>query len=180
MGVEETMSLSSNEIKEILEILDGSGWEEAQLTVGDTTLVVSNSGTLPTPAAPPPPPAAPAAAPVDSAAGGAVGGPISEEALATGGDGGSPAATGPAAESTGVVVEAPSVGVFWRSPEPGAAAFVEVGDAVEAGQTLCIVEVMKLMQHVAAEVAGTIAEIHVSNSEHVEYGTPLFSIAPAA
>lgn len=171
------MSLSSNEIKEILEILEGSGWEEAHLTVGDTTLVVSNSGTLPAPAAPPPP-AAPA--PVDSAAGGAVGGPISEEALASGGDGGSPAATGPAAESTGVVVEAPSVGVFWRSPEPGAAPFVEVGDAVEAGQTLCIVEVMKLMQHVAADVAGTIAEIHVANSEHVEYGTPLFSIAPAA
>jgi len=162
------MSLSSKEIKEILSILEGSGWDEAQVTVGDTTLTVSNSGSLPG-AAPAPPPAAPAPAPAAPA-----------EPAATNAPPAPAAAPEAAAEPSGHVVTAPSVGVFWRAPEPGAAPFVEVGDAVEEGQTLCIVEVMKLMQHVTAEVAGVVAEIHVENSEHVEFGTPLFSLEPAS
>ncbi|HVX32216.1 MAG TPA: biotin/lipoyl-containing protein, partial [Solirubrobacterales bacterium] len=88
-------------------------------------------------------------------------------------------AASPPDSPPGHVVASPSVGVFWRSPEPGATPFVDVGQAVEVGQTLCIVEVMKLMQHVVADVAGTIAAIHVENGDNVEFGTPLFSIDPA-
>ena len=73
---------------------------------------------------------------------------------------------------------APSVGVFWRAPEPGAAPFVEVGDRVTVGQELCIVEVMKLMHRVPAATAGTVTAIHVGNGDAVEFGTVLFSIEP--
>jgi biotin carboxyl carrier protein len=72
------------------------------------------------------------------------------------------------------------VGVFWRAPEPGAAPFVEQGAQVEVGQPLCIVEIMKLMQQVIADVAGVVTAIHVGNGEQVEFDTPLFSIAPAS
>lgn len=72
----------------------------------------------------------------------------------------------------------PTVGVFWRAPEPGAPAFVEVGQHVAAGDTLCIVEVMKLMSHVDAPVAGTVTEIHADNAMSVEHGAPLFTLLP--
>ena len=78
-----------------------------------------------------------------------------------------------------VRVSAPSVGVFWASPEPGAAPFVQVGDRVEAGQEMCIVEVMKLMNRVHAPIDGTVAAVHVANGEPVQYGSDLFSISPA-
>jgi acetyl-CoA carboxylase biotin carboxyl carrier protein len=84
----------------------------------------------------------------------------------------------PAAGGDGHTVRAPSVGIFWRAPEPGAQPFVEVGDVVEVGQTLCIVEVMKLMQHVSADVAGTVVAIHRQNGDQVEFDTPLIGIEP--
>jgi acetyl-CoA carboxylase biotin carboxyl carrier protein len=159
------MSLSSREIKEILAILEDSGWDEARVTIDDVVLAVSKNGPLslqPQGAAPAPPAAAAPAPPVAAAPAAA------------------PAAAAPSAgEPSGHVVSSPSVGVFWRSPEPGAPPFIEVGAEVTEGQTLCIVEVMKLMQHVAADTAGTITAIHVENSEHVEFGTPLFSIDPS-
>ena len=71
------------------------------------------------------------------------------------------------------------MGVFWRAPEPGAPPFVDVGTAVEAGQQLCIVEVMKLMTPVHADVAGTVSAIHVGNGDKVECGMPLLTIVPA-
>jgi len=78
----------------------------------------------------------------------------------------------------GTAVTAPSVGVFWRAPEPGAAPFVEVGTRVEAGQDMCIVEVMKLMNRVPAPCSGTVSHIHVGHGEAVEYGSSLFTIIP--
>ncbi|HEY7380754.1 MAG TPA: acetyl-CoA carboxylase biotin carboxyl carrier protein [Gaiella sp.] len=104
-----------------------------------------------------------------------------------------PSATGPttiavdddAAPSTepaggngaGVVrVESPMVGVFYRSPDPGAPPFVEVGDVVAAGQTLCLLEAMKLFNELKAEVDGRIRAIHVENAQAVEYGTLLFEL----
>jgi oxaloacetate decarboxylase alpha subunit len=75
-------------------------------------------------------------------------------------------------------VEAPMVGVFYRAPEPGAPPFVEVGDAVAAGQTLCILEAMKLMNEVKAEVEGVVRTIHVQNGQPVEYGQALFDLEP--
>jgi oxaloacetate decarboxylase (Na+ extruding) subunit alpha len=77
-----------------------------------------------------------------------------------------------------VRVESPMVGTFYRSPAPGAAAFVEEGDAVAAGQTLCILEAMKLMNEVKSEVEGIVHKIHVGNAEPVEYGQLLFELEP--
>jgi acetyl-CoA carboxylase biotin carboxyl carrier protein len=88
-----------------------------------------------------------------------------------------PAAT-PAAV-TGHRVTAPSVGLFWRSPKPGAPPFVEVGDEVGPDDTVCIVEVMKLMNHVRAGVAGTVLAVHPENGQMVEHGDPLFTVEPA-
>jgi len=76
-------------------------------------------------------------------------------------------------------IESPMLGVFYRAPSPGAPPFVDVGTHVEADTIVCLIEVMKMMNSVAAGVAGTIAEIHVENAEAVEYGQPLFRVDPA-
>jgi oxaloacetate decarboxylase alpha subunit len=82
-------------------------------------------------------------------------------------------------ESDGYVrVESPMVGTFYRSPQPGSPSFVEEGDAVEPGQTLCILEAMKLMNEVKAEIEGIVRRIHVGNAEPVEYGQLLFELEP--
>ncbi|MCW2724997.1 MAG: acetyl-CoA carboxylase, biotin carboxyl carrier protein [Frankiales bacterium] len=75
-------------------------------------------------------------------------------------------------------VPAPSPGIFWRAARPGAPPFAEVGDRVSAGDTLCIIELMKLMNHVAAPVAGTVVEAPVGNGQQVEQGDVLFRIRP--
>jgi oxaloacetate decarboxylase (Na+ extruding) subunit alpha len=87
----------------------------------------------------------------------------------------------PAEEPAGdgvVRVESPMVGVFYRAPNPGAPAFVDVGDMVVPGQTLCILEAMKLFNELKAEVGGTVSSIHVENAQPVEYGQLLFEIEP--
>jgi acetyl-CoA carboxylase biotin carboxyl carrier protein len=73
-------------------------------------------------------------------------------------------------------VVAPIPGIFWRSPRPGAPPYAEVGDRVEAGATLCIIEIMKLMSHVTAQQAGTVVEVLGRNGEPVELGQVLFRI----
>jgi oxaloacetate decarboxylase alpha subunit len=84
-----------------------------------------------------------------------------------------------AAGDDGVLrVESPMVGVFYRAPNPGAPAFVDVGDAVAPGQTLCLLEAMKLFNELKAEVGGTVKAIHVENAQPVEYGQLLFEIEP--
>ncbi len=92
-----------------------------------------------------------------------------------------PAATSAAAEAApeppkGNVVKSPMVGTFYRSPSPGAKAFVEVGQPVKPGDTLCIIEAMKLLNEIEAEVAGEVKEVLVENGQPVEYGQPLFVI----
>lgn len=77
-----------------------------------------------------------------------------------------------------VTVLAPSLGLFWRSPKPGAPPFVEIGDTVEPDSTVCIVEVMKLMNHVKAGSAGVVTAVHAGNGDMVEYGQPLLTITP--
>ena len=86
------------------------------------------------------------------------------------------AAPAPALEPTGHVVKSPMVGTFYRSPSPGAAAFVELGQAVKPGDTLCIIEAMKLLNEIEAEVGGVVKQILVENGQPVEYGQPLFVI----
>jgi oxaloacetate decarboxylase alpha subunit len=81
--------------------------------------------------------------------------------------------------SDGLVrVESPMVGTFYRSPQPGAPSFVEEGDPVEAGQTLCVLEAMKLMNEVKADIEAVVRKIHVGNAEPVEYGQLLFELEP--
>jgi len=75
-------------------------------------------------------------------------------------------------------VEAPMVGTFYRAAQPGAPPFVEEGDAVTPGQTLCILEAMQLMNEVKAEVEGVVRTIHVQNGQSVEYGQALFDLEP--
>jgi acetyl-CoA carboxylase biotin carboxyl carrier protein len=79
---------------------------------------------------------------------------------------------------TGIVIESPSIGLFWRSPSPGAPPFVEPGTHVSAGDTLAIVEVMKLMNQLVAPAAGTVRAILAENGARVEYGQPLIAIDP--
>lgn len=92
-----------------------------------------------------------------------------------------PAAPAPAAESKApakddrfVQITAPMVGTFYRAPAPDAEPYVKVGDIVEVGQTLCIIEAMKLMNEIESEVRGRVTEILVENAQPVEYGQPLF------
>jgi acetyl-CoA carboxylase biotin carboxyl carrier protein len=86
-----------------------------------------------------------------------------------------PAAAAPE-EPTGHTLKSPMVGTFYRAPSPGAPSFVEVGQSVTKGQTLCIIEAMKLLNEIESDVAGTVKAILVENGQPVEYGQPLFLI----
>ncbi len=88
-------------------------------------------------------------------------------------------ATAPAEPLEGAVIRSPMVGTFYRAPEPGAAPFVEVGQVVEADTTVCIIEVMKLMNSLPAGCRGTVAQIFVADGDAVEYGQPLIVVRPA-
>ena len=132
------------------------GAPEAQFAPPDTRFVTVH----PAPPAPPAPvaamPAAPPPAPV------AVPKPAAEEA-----------------EEAGLqLIRSPIVGTFYESPSPGAPAFAKVGDTIEVGQVLCIIEAMKLMNEIEADHAGEIVKRLVSNAQPVEYGQPLFAIRP--
>jgi len=91
------------------------------------------------------------------------------------------AGAGPASDLTGdfVDVTSPFVGSFYRSPSPDSPTFVEVGSVVRTGQTLCIIEAMKLMNEIEAETAGTVVEVFAQNGKSVEYGQKLFRIKKA-
>lgn len=200
---EVVVPLSPEDVRALVAAFDGADWDEMTLTVDGTRLVLSRSGRPPTPAdgpgagagapaAPPPPPTvtpAPSTAPSEQGmAPPAPGGGPRVAAASPSGQGaaavpGAPAAGAPgppgAAAATGRRVTAPSVGLFWRSPKPGAPPFVEVGDEVRPDDTVCIVEVMKLMNHVRAGVAGTVRAVHPENGQMVEHGDLLFTIEPA-
>jgi oxaloacetate decarboxylase alpha subunit len=95
--------------------------------------------------------------------------------------GAQPSAPAASPETDGFVrVEAPMVGVFYRAPQPGAPPFVEEGDTVAPGQTLCILEAMKLMNEIKSDTAGIVRAIHVGNAEPVEYGQLLFELEPVS
>lgn len=87
-----------------------------------------------------------------------------------------PAAPAVAAEPSGHVVKSPMVGTFYRSSAPGAPAFVEVGQSIKEGDTLCIIEAMKLLNEIDADVSGVVTKILVENGQPVEFGQPLFVI----
>jgi acetyl-CoA carboxylase biotin carboxyl carrier protein len=168
------MSLSPDDVKVLVQAFEASDWDEMSVRFGDTALELTRTGRPPTahaapgaPAAVAPPAAAPAAVAAPAAA---------APAAATS----APATAAAANIPDGHVISAPSLGLFWRSPQPGAPAFVEVGQHVNAEDTVCIVEVMKLMNHVKAGATGTVAAIVPGNGEMVEFGVPLVVITPDA
>jgi acetyl-CoA carboxylase biotin carboxyl carrier protein len=93
--------------------------------------------------------------------------------------GAEPGPAGPEASVDGVVtIESPMLGTFYRAEAPGAAPFVDVGTRVDAGSTVCLIEVMKMMSSIAAGVVGTIVEVCAENAQLVEHGQPLFRVKP--
>ena len=145
-------------VKKLIELLDESGIAEIEITEGEDSIRISRyAANVAAPMAMPAP--APVAAATPSAAPPA-------------------AAPLPAAEpeEEGHAVTAPMVGTFYSSSSPGSPPFVQVGDKVNEGDTLCIVEAMKMMNQIEAEISGTVKSIRVQNGEPVEYGQILFMI----
>ncbi len=163
--------MNQKELKELIEFLIEKDIAEFELERGDVKVRIKRAADHASPAearyivtqaapsahavppappvAAPEPPAVPAAAP-----------PVAE-----------------AAEQAGLhVIRSPIVGTFYEAASPGAPPFVKVGDMVEAGQALCIIEAMKLMNEIESDVSGEIVERFVKNAEPVEYGQPLFAI----
>mgnify|MGYP000976457736 CR=1 FL=1 len=144
-------------LKKLIDLVEESGIAEIEVTEGEEKVRITR-----TTAAAAPVYAAPAAAAPVAAA------PAAPTAAA-------PAAA-PAARDLSNAQKSPMVGTFYRAPGPNAAAFVEVGQQVKAGDTLCIIEAMKLMNEIEAEKSGVVKEILVENGTPVEYGEPLFII----
>jgi acetyl-CoA carboxylase biotin carboxyl carrier protein len=178
------MEMSPETIRALLDAFERSDWREMVVEVGEDRLHVSRdplpeNGTLgvaPGPAAASAGPAAPPAGPV------AAGDPP-PPAVAEASSGAVPPTAPPAGEAAeadakGTRVESPSVGLFWRAPSPGAPPFVELGGRVAAGETVAIVEVMKLMNHVASPVDGVVTAILVENGAAVEFGQPIVVVDP--
>ncbi len=152
-------------VKKLIELLDESGIAEIEITEGEEAVRISRypQGVAAAPVAPAPvtvaaaPPPAPAAAPAAAPA------PAAEVAP-------------PPMEEEGFLVTAPMVGTFYTASSPGAPPYVQVGDRVNEGDTLCIIEAMKMMNQIEADVSGVIKSIRVQNGEPVEYGQTLFVI----
>lgn len=164
---------TAQELRTLLLAVEAAGWDYARVEIDDLTVVLSSD---PHPDDGAAQPEAAAATPRTAASAGTA---IPEEQLVP-----EFAPTQAVAEQvegapTGAVatVSSPSIGLFWSSPKPGAPPFVAVGQQVGEDDTVCIVEVMKLMTHVTAGHAGTVVKIHVSNGEMVQYGTALVDIA---
>ncbi|HFC4861163.1 TPA: acetyl-CoA carboxylase biotin carboxyl carrier protein [Neisseria gonorrhoeae] len=147
-------------LKKLIDLVEESGIAEIEVTEGEEKVRITR--TIAAVAAPvyaaPVPAAAPAVTPAAA--------PVAASA---------PAAA-PAARDLSDAQKSPMVGTFYRAPGPNAAAFVEVGQQVKAGDTLCIIEAMKLMNEIEAEKSGTVKEILVENGTPVEFGEPLFII----
>ncbi|WP_374583833.1 acetyl-CoA carboxylase biotin carboxyl carrier protein [Pseudoduganella sp.] len=153
-------------LKTLIDLVAESDIAELEVTEGESKVRIVKSGGLPQNQVmmmPQQVPThyAPAAAPVAA--------PVAAPAAAA-------AAPAAAAEPTGHVVKSPMVGTFYRASAPGNPAFVEVGATVKEGDTLCIIEAMKLLNEIDADKSGTITQILVENGQPVEFGQPLFVI----
>jgi acetyl-CoA carboxylase biotin carboxyl carrier protein len=140
-------------LKKLIDLVQESGISELEVTEGEEKVKIVKSGG--------PAVAYAAPAPVPS--------PVA--AMAPG-----PVAAATPAEVPGHLVKSPMVGTFYRSPSPGAKAFVEVGDTVKSGDTICIIEAMKLLNEIECDKDGVIKAILVENGQPVEYGEPLVII----
>ena len=144
-------------IKKLIDLLEDSNVAEIEIKEGDDSVRISRTSS--------------AAAPIITATTAAPAAPVAAAA---------PAAQAPAAEEdsvpSGHVVEAPMVGTFYRAASPGAKSFVEVGQSVKTGDTLCIIEAMKMLNQIQADTSGTIKAVLVENEQPVEFGQPLIII----
>jgi acetyl-CoA carboxylase biotin carboxyl carrier protein len=144
-------------LKTLIDLVSESNISELEITEAEGKVRIVKGGPAGAMAAPiaMPPAAAPAVAPVAPAA-----------ALP-------PAAP---AEPAGKVIKSPMVGTYYRAASPGAKAFVEVGDSIKEGQPVCIIEAMKIMNEIEADVGGKIVQILCENGQAVEFGQPLFIV----
>ena len=166
--------MNQKEIKELIEFLVEKDIAEFELERGDVKVRVKRSSSdsqyapvvqVGSPVAHPVPAYAPSAMQAPAAPAPATAAPVA------------PLAPAQAAEEADLhMVRSPIVGSFYEAPSPGAPAFVKVGDRVQAGQPLCIVEAMKLMNEIESDVSGEIVKILAANGQPVEYGQPLFAI----
>lgn len=147
-------------VKKLIELLEESGVAEIEIAEGEDSVRISRYSQHPAPVAAPAmaaaPPAAAPAAPAPA-----------------------PAAEAPA-DDDGVQVTAPMVGTFYAAASPGSAPFVQAGDKVSVGDTLCILEAMKMMNQIEAEVSGVVKSVRCQNGEAVEFGQVLFVIDTSA
>jgi acetyl-CoA carboxylase biotin carboxyl carrier protein len=142
-------------LKKLIDLVQESGIAELEITEGEEKVKIVKGGGVSLTAVPIAAPRTTEAAPAPPAT--------------------APAAVAEAAAGQeGHVVKAPMVGTFYRSPSPDAKAFVEVGQAIKEGETICIIEAMKLMNEIEADAAGVVKAILVENGQPVEYGQPLF------
>jgi acetyl-CoA carboxylase biotin carboxyl carrier protein len=158
----------------LAEIVAEHGLSELILDTKEVTLTVRRGGAT---AAPGPAPAA-YATPAPHAPAHPAPGALPHAIAAPAAPAAAPAAPATPADDKAHVVTSPFVGTFYRKPNPDSAVYVSLGDRVQKGQVLCIVEAMKLMNEIEADVAGTISAILVEDSQPVEYGQPLFKIKP--
>lgn len=169
------------ELRSLLRTIEEAGWEYARVEIDGVVLVVSSDPEFASSDAPGPSSSTSAARPAPSSSRDqAPAEPVPAPAPATQTTPPETTTASPTSTPDGPVetVTSPTIGLFWRSPKPGAPPFVDVGDTVAAGDTVCIIEVMKLMTHVTAPVAGTVRAIHIANGSMVEHGTALIDIVP--
>ena len=161
--------MTLDEIKQLIEFIKGHELQEFELEQDGVKIRIKSGGNHHH-AAPVPP--MPAASPIATSA-------LSAAPAAAAGDGAASAASVTEAGSEVCIVKSPIVGTFYRSAEPGAKAFVSVGDAVRKGQVLCIIEAMKLMNEIDSEYDGEVTSVYVENGQAVQYGERLFAIKPS-
>jgi acetyl-CoA carboxylase biotin carboxyl carrier protein len=145
-------------VKKLIELLEESGIAELEIREGEESVRISRGGSQPVQYSAPPPSAAPPAQSQAPSAGSETSVAQAEEA------------------PSGHVVESPMVGTFYTGSAPGAAPFVEVGQRVNAGDTVCIIEAMKILNQIEADVSGTVKAVLVENGSPVEFGQPLMII----
>lgn len=153
--------MNQKELKELIEFLVEKDIAEFELERGDVKIRIKRGADAVMTVVP------------------SVQGPAAPTPIATSASAASAPPPGQKAEAEGVHnVKSPIVGTFYESPSPGSPPFVKLGDTVEVGQILCIVEAMKLMNEIESDVAGEIVKKLASNGQPVEYGQPLFAIRP--
>jgi acetyl-CoA carboxylase biotin carboxyl carrier protein len=161
--------MNLDEIRELIQLVNDTGVAELEVQRGENRVRIRRAIAAPVQEIVLPEAAPRVAAPNPGAVSANAQAPTSAEPAA-------PLAGTP--EENLVLAKSPIVGTFYEAPSPGAPPFVQVGDTVHPGQVLCIIESMKLMNEIEAEVTGTIASKHVQNAQPVEYGEALFSIRP--